>query len=263
MQISGSKVLLTGATGGIGHAIARRLHAGGAKLVLTGRRAEVLDPLAIELGATAITADLSNRSHLRQLLEDYSDVDILVANAGVPGSGHLHSLSTEQIDRALEVNLRSSIVAAHQLSQQMVQRGRGHVVFISSQAGKSAQSGSAVYSATKFGLRGFAQGMRQDLRESGVGVSCVMPGFISNAGMFADAGARLPPGVGTNTTQEVADAVVRAIERNRGEITVAPLLLRAGSALASLAPDPAAKVGRLMGSESVSRNLSDGQTDKR
>ena len=104
----------------------------------------------------------------------------------------------------------------------MAQRGRGHLVFISSLSGKAATPGSSVYSATKFGLRGFAQGLRGDLRGAGVGVSVVFPGFIRDAGMFAESGTELPAFVGTSTPEDVADGVLRAIERNRGEVDVAP-----------------------------------------
>ena len=96
---------------------------------------------------------------------------------------------------------------------------------------------SSVYCATKFGLRGFALGLRDDLVPNGVGVTVVFPGFIRDAGMFAESGAKLPPGVGTKTPEDVARAVVRAIESDRAEIDVAPLALRAGAAFAG-SPGP-------------------------
>ena len=87
----------------------------------------------------------------------------------------------------LEVNLRAPIALARALAPAMIARGSGHIVFISSLAGKAAAPASSIYSATKFGLRGFALGLREDLRPHGVGVSVVLPGFIRDAGMFADA----------------------------------------------------------------------------
>ncbi len=124
-------------------------------------------------------------------------MDILVANAALPGSGRLESFSMEQIDRALDVNLRAPIALAHALAPAMVERGSGHLLFVSSLSGKTAAPGSSLYNATKYGLRGFAAALRAELRDSGVGVSAVFPGFIRDAGMFADSGAKLPPGVGT------------------------------------------------------------------
>ena len=108
------------------------------------------------------------------------------------------------------------------------ERGGGHVVLVSSLSGKLASVGSSLYSAGKFGLRGFAAGLREDLHGTGVGVTVVFPGFISDAGMLADSGVRLPRWVGTRKPEQVADAVVKGIEDGRREIDVAPLSLRAG-----------------------------------
>ncbi len=263
MQISGSSVLITGATGGIGHAIARALRARGATLILSGRRTDVLEPLATELGARSLAADLSDRVQIERLIDDAGRVDILVANAALPATGRLESFSIEQIDRALDVNLRAPIVLARALAPAMVQRGAGHLLFMSSLAGKAATPSTSLYNASKYGLRGFASALRADLRGSGVGVSAVFPGFIRDAGMFADAEVKLPPGIGTRSPEDVAGAVVRAIERNRGEVDVAPLPLRASTIFASVAPELAGSVARWLGSEDITRKLAAGQGEKR
>ena len=263
MQISGSKVLLTGATGGIGQAVARALGERGAELVLTGRRMDVLEPLAAELDARAVAVDLCVHEDVDRLAAEAGDVDILVANAGLPAAGTLDSFSIEEIDRALDVNLRAPIVLARALAPGMVRRGSGHLLFVSSLAGKAATPGSAVYNATKYGLRGFATALRADLRSSGVGVSTVFPGFIRDSGMFADARVTLPAGVGTRTPDDVARAVVAAIEHNRAEVDVAPLSLRAAAVFGNLAPELAASIARRMGSEDIARQMEAGQRDKR
>jgi short-subunit dehydrogenase len=263
VNLDGRTVLLTGATGGIGHAIARTLRARGASLVLTGRRADVLEPLAAETGGRAIACDLSDPAAVDRLGEECAAVDVLVANAGLPASGAVTSFSVEELDRALAVNLRAPMVLARRLAEPMTGRGSGHIVFISSLAGKSTTAGGAVYSATKFGLRGFSLGLREDLASHGVGVSCVFPGFIREAGMFADSGARLPRWVRTKTTDQVAAAVVRAIERDRPEIDVAPLSLRAGAAFGAVAPGIAARGQRLLGAHRIGSTIAKGQTDKR
>ena len=263
MKISGSTVLLTGATGGIGHAIACELHGRGAKLILTGRRTDVLEPLAAELDARALAVDLSDSAEVERLVAEAGEVDILVANAALPAAGRLESFTMAEIDRALDVNLRSPIVLAHALLGAMVARGRGHLLFVSSLQGKAATPGASLYCASKFGMRGFASGLRADLHASGVGVSTVFPGFIRDAGMFADAGVKLPPGVGTRAPEDVARAVVRAIERNRAEIDVAPLALRAGTVFASLAPELAAQGARLLGSDDIAHKVAERQREKR
>lgn len=264
MRVSGSTVLLTGATGGLGQAIARSLSGKGAKLVLTGRRLDVLSPLAEELpDARTIAIDLAQPDEVDRLIAQAGEVDILVANAALPASGLLSSFSVQEIDRALDVNLRAPIVLAHALAVKMAARGGGHLLFVSSLSGKAATAGSSMYNATKFGLRGFAIAMRAELRSSNVGVSCVFPGFIREAGMFAESGATLPRGVGTRSPQDVADAVISAIERNRGEVDVAPLGLRLGSTFAGIAPEISATVTRKMGGERITASLADGQKEKR
>jgi short-subunit dehydrogenase len=263
VQISGSTILLTGATGGIGQAIARALHERGGTLILTGRRTEVLEPLAAELGARTLAVDLSDRAEIDRLVQEAAEVDILLANAALPAAGRLESFTMDEIDRALDVNLRAPIALAHALAPTMIARGKGHMLFMSSLAGKSATPGTAIYNATKFGLRGFASALRADLRPSGVGVSAIFPGFIRDAGMFADAGVDLPAGVGTSSPEDVARASVQAIERNRAEIDVAPIPLRLGAAFSGLAPELSALVARKLGSDEISRAMHAGQRDKR
>jgi NADP-dependent 3-hydroxy acid dehydrogenase YdfG len=263
VQMSGSTVLLTGATGGLGQAIARDLHARGALLILSGRRREALDALAGNLGARALAADLSVAQDVRRLADQAGDVDILVANAGLPAAARLERLSAEDVDRALDVNLRAPVALAHALLPGMLARRQGHLVFMSSIAAKSAAPGNPVYHSTKFALRGLAAALRVDLHGSGVGVSCVLPGFISDAGMYAESGARLPRGVGTRTPQDVAGAVVEAIEHDRGEVEVVSPLLRAGTALWALAPDFASSVARRMGSEEIARTYERAMRKKR
>jgi len=262
MNLNGRSVLLTGATGGLGQAIAERLHGAGAQLTLTGRRTDVLEPLAARLGATAVAADLADPADVAALAERSAQTDVLVANAALPGSGDVLALTVEQIDRALAVNLRAPIVLSRLLVEQMAARGTGHIVLVSSLAGRTAQAGGSLYSATKFGLRGFGQALRADLRDRGVGVSVIFPGFIRDAGMFHDSGARLPGFVGTNTPDDVAAAVLRAIEHNRGEVVVAPLAMRAGTKFAEVAPATAARAAQRLGGDRVAQQLRDGQTAK-
>jgi short-subunit dehydrogenase len=263
VSLVNGRVLLTGATGGIGSAIARAFAQRGASLVLTGRRTDVLESLAQEVGGTAVACDLSRRDEVARLVEAAGQVDVLVANAGLPGTGLLTELSQEQIDRMLEVNLRAPIALAHALIASMIERRSGHLVFISSLNGRVATPATSIYAATKFGLRGFALGLRQDLRPHRVGVSVVMPGFVREAGMFADAGVKLPPGVGTRSPAQVAAGVVRAVESNRAEVDVAPFGLRVGATIASVAPELAAMANRLAGAEKIAANLAAGQQNKR
>jgi short-subunit dehydrogenase len=263
VNLAGRTVLLTGATGGLGQGIARRLRREGCALVLTGRNVAQLEALAAETRGRAVPLDLADLAAVERLAAEHGDVDVLVANAGLPASGDLGSFSVEEIDRALAVNLRAPMMLARLVGERMVARGDGHIVFMSSLSGKAATPRTSVYCATKFGLRGFALALRQDFRHAGVGVSAVYPGFVRGAGMFADSGVALPPGVGTSTVEQVADAVVRAIERNRGEVDVAPAPMRLGAAVAGVVPEIAATVTRVGGGHRIGEQFGQGQRDKR
>jgi short-subunit dehydrogenase len=265
VQLGGARALVTGATGGIGGAVARALHARGARVVLTGRRGALLEELRASLGegAEVLPADLAERDAPARLAGAAGDVDVLVANAAVPASGRVEDFDPDQIDRAIDVNLRAPIQLTRALLPGMLDRGRGHVVLVSSLSGKAASPRSGIYSATKFGLRGFAAGLREDVEPRGIGVTVVFPGFVSEAGLFAESGVKLPPWVRTRTPDQVAAAVVRGIERERAELDVAPLGLRLGTRVAGFAPVTVARLQRRLGSERIADALAEAQRDKR
>jgi short-subunit dehydrogenase len=239
MELAGSRVLLTGATGGLGRAIAESLAGRGARLLLSARKRDALEALAASLPGqdhAVLPADLAEAGAAEALAAEAGEVDVLVANAGLPGAGLLDDFSPEQVTRALRVNLEGPMLLARALYPAMIERGEGHLVFIASLAGKAASPRSSVYNATKFGLRGFALGLRPDLAPKGVGVSLVSPGFIRDAGMFADAGAKPPGGLGTSTPEAVGAAVVKAISADKVELTVAPMRQRFLSHVALASP---------------------------
>ncbi|MDV9174148.1 SDR family NAD(P)-dependent oxidoreductase [Streptomyces sp. W16] len=251
VRLSGSRILLTGATGGLGSGMARELRARGAELILTGRRMDALERLAAEIGATTIAADLSVPADVTRLLDEAGPVDILISNAGLSAVGQVVDFSEEEITRALDVNLVTPILLARAVTPQLVGRGRGHIVLIGSLAGRTASKGSALYNSTKFGLRGFALAHRQDLYGTGVGVSIVEPTFVSDAGMYADSGVELPRGVRTVSPDDVTRAVIRSIEKNVDEIVVAPLEQRIQASLALVAPSVDARLQRMFGVSEV------------
>lgn len=266
MEIKGRTALLTGATGGLGRATALALARGGATLILSGRKQADLAALAAELpgeGHRVAAADLAEPGAAEALAAEAAEVDILVANAGLPGTGLIETYSPEEIQRTLRVNLEVPIMLARALGPEMVKRGAGQLVFVASLAGKSASPRSSIYNATKFGLRGFALAYRADLTGTGVGVSIVSPGFIRDAGMFAEAGAKAPPGLGTATPQGVADGVLRAIDRNKVEVAIAPLRQRALSHFSLATPTVTAKIMSGGQARRSAEDLAKGQTDKR
>jgi uncharacterized protein len=264
VRLEGATALVTGATGGIGRAIAHALHERGAKVVLSGRRVDVLDEIARELGdrVEVVGADLANRPDVERLGER-TDIDLLIANAALPAAGRLQTFGARELDRALDVNVRAPMQLTLALLPGMLERRSGHLVYVSSLAGKVASAGSSVYSATKFAVRGFGYALSEELRGTGVGVTTVFPGFIRDAGMFHESGTKLPRGVGTRTPTDVAAAVVEGIERNRAEIDVAPFSLSSGAKMFGISPPVMSRITRMLGGDRVADQLEVGQKDKR
>lgn len=267
MKLSGRTALLTGATGGLGRAIARSLAGRGATLLLSARKPEALEELAKELpgeGHRALPADLAEEGAAERLATEAAGTEILVANAGLPAAGRMEDFTPEQVKRALRVNLEAPMLLAQALYPPMLQSRSGHLVFISSLAGKSPAPRSSIYNATKFGLRGFALGLRTDLGPQGVGVSVVSPGFIREAGMFAESGASSPPGLGTATPEQVAEATVKAIEADKVEIAVAPARQRFLAHFGLASPGIAVRVSSGSAGQRSAAEIADGHSiDKR
>lgn len=264
MELQGKSVLLTGATGGLGRAIAAALAAKGARLVLSARDQARLEELAAKLPGTGhrvVASDLGEPGAALELMRAAGDVDVLIANAGVPGTGRIDELTPEQVQRDLRVNLEAPILMAQAAVPALRARGAGHIALIASLNAKAATPRTSIYAAAKFGLRGFGLSLREDLRREGIGVSVVMPGFIRDAGMFADSGAS-DSGLGTATPAAVGRGVVRAIERNRGEVHIAPWRQTVGARLSNSHPE---LVGRITNATAVNaaERVAAGQRDKR
>jgi short-subunit dehydrogenase len=263
MNLSGRKALLTGATGGLGRAIAQSLAERGAVLALSARNREALEEMAAGLpgsGHSVLPADLAEPDAAERLAAEATGTEILVANAGLPGAGKLDDFSAEEVKRALRVNLEAPMLLARALYPAMLDAGSGHLVFVASLSGKAASPRSSIYNATKFGLRGFSLGLRADLGPRGIGVSLVSPGFIREAGMFAEAGAKPPPGMGTSTPEQVGAATVKAIERNKVEVTIAPLTQRAGAHLALVSPSLSVKVQSGSAGQRAAKDIASGHS---
>jgi len=237
----------------------------GARVVLSSRKQEALDELAASLpggGHRVIVADLADEGAAEHLVSEAGRVDVLVANAALPASGKLEDFSQDELGRALRVNLEAPIRMTRELLPALRERDSGHFVYVSSLAGKAASPRASLYSGTKFGLRGFALGLREDLRGTNVGASVVLPGFIRDAGMFADSGAKAPTGVGTSSPEEVAEGVLRAIEQDRGEVEVAPRMMRILAGFAARRPELAGKIAQRSASK-AGDEVARGQADKR
>lgn len=233
-------VLVTGASSGIGAAVARRMSAAGdRRLLLTGRDRARLAEVAAASGGTALPGDLATaggcRDLARQALERAGRVDVLVASAGVGWAGRFDAMPPSALDEVIAVNLTSTLHLVHALLPAMVRRGSGRVVLVASVAGAVGVGGESVYSAAKAGLCVFADSLRYEVREAGVSVSVVLPGVVDTP-FFERRGApyrrRVPRPV---PAERVADAVCRAVERGHHEVFV-PRWLRVPARFRGAAP---------------------------
>lgn len=182
-QLVGKKVLVTGATGGIGGAIARAFHAAGAHVALSGTRQQALDTLCSELpGAVALQCDLSDPAQSDALIGRAEDalggLDVLVANAGITKDGLLLRMKDEDFERVLDVNLGSYFRLARGASKGMMKRRHGRIIAITSVVGVTGNPGQANYGASKAGMIGFTKSIAAELASRGITANCVAPGFI-------------------------------------------------------------------------------------
>ena len=186
-DLSGKKALVTGASGGIGEAIARRLHAQGAVVGLHGTRKEKLDQLAGELGdrthvMPANLSDLEDASALGKTAEETLEgVDILVNNAGITRDGLFARMSNEDWDDVMRVNLTSVFRLTKEIAYPMMRRKGGRIINITSIVGVTGNPGQANYCASKAGMIGFTKSLAQEIASRGVTVNCIAPGFIASA----------------------------------------------------------------------------------
>jgi short-subunit dehydrogenase len=249
--------LVTGGSRGIGPYIARALARQGAHVVIVARsKAGELEAVAASLRAlgvkcVALRADLSSSDDRAQLVEraasELGPIDILVNNAGLESEGAFVDIDAETITRTIEVNLTAPLLLAREALPGMIERGFGHVVTLSSLAGKKGAPYDAVYSGTKAALVEWTEALRCELYGTGVDASVVCPGYVRGEGMFARFGIAPPGFLGSCTPEQVANAVVRAVTHNIGQQLVnsrpvAPLL-----ALYSLWPNMGAPVMRWIG----------------
>ncbi|WP_299753172.1 3-oxoacyl-[acyl-carrier-protein] reductase [uncultured Boseongicola sp.] len=242
-DLSGRAALVTGASGGIGAAIARGLHARGAVVGLSGTRVESLEALAAELGARAhlLPCNLSDPEAVAALpkaaVEAMGSVDILVNNAGITRDNLFMRMSDEEWSSVLQVNLTSAMVLAKGVVRGMMKARWGRIVNITSVVGATGNPGQANYAASKAGLVGMSKSLAYEVASRGITVNCVAPGFITTAmtDRLSDdqKGAILTqvPMGRMGEADEIASAVVYLASAEAGYITGATLHVNGGMAM--------------------------------
>jgi short-subunit dehydrogenase len=258
-ELRGANALLTGAAGGLGRHVAHALAAQGVRLAVSGRHLDTLEHLCRELragGATAepVLADLADPGDVAGLVElaeaTIGPLDLLVSNAGVELAAAYPALTDEELAEIAQVNLLAPMVLARHALPGMLARGRGHIVIVSSLAGRGGNAYNVLYATTKAGLVGLARSLRAELADSPVGASVICPGFIAHDGMYAqfqEVGVNAPLALRAVEPERVARAVVDAIVDDRPDVLVTGWPMRPLLAIQELAPRLAERIVRATG----------------
>jgi NADP-dependent 3-hydroxy acid dehydrogenase YdfG len=216
MEMDGKVALVTGASGGIGAAVARRLHDTGASVGLLSRRG---DDLGLERGL-GLSCDVRDRADVARATDEvvgrFGRLDIVVANAGVGAYGPFLELDSDELEAMIDVNLKGTLYTAAAALPHLIAAGGGDFVALASVAGLRSFPGEAVYNASKFGQVGFTRALDHELREQGVRAACICPGGVKTdfaIGTGREAGD--PELEGLMTADEVAEVVLFTVTRPR------------------------------------------------
>ena len=242
-DLSGKTALVTGASGGIGEAVARALHAQGARVVLHGTRAEKLVSLQRQLGedAFSLAVDLSDRDQMVGLIEAANalagPISILVNNAGITRDGLLMRMKNDDWDAVLEVNMTASMSLCRATIRDMIKAKTGRIISISSVVGVTGNPGQTNYAASKAGMIGFSKSLAAEVASRGLTVNVVAPGFIEtpmtevlDESQTASLLLRVPAGR-LGRADEIAAAVVFLASDEASYITGATLHVNGGMAM--------------------------------
>jgi NADP-dependent 3-hydroxy acid dehydrogenase YdfG len=236
-ELSGVKVVLTGATGGVGRVVAERLAQAGAEMLVVGRRAGPLEKLASRLSARSLVVDLTEAQFVDRFSDGLNESwdtgpDVLVNNAGLFELAPFGETGSETFDRLLAVNLRAPFELIRACLPGMLARGSGHIVNVGSVAGRKAFPGNAAYSASKFGLRGLHEVLVEELRGTGVKTTWIEPSAVDTPlwdRFDPDGRADLPSRAEMLAPDAVAEAVFFALAQSEG-VAIEEIVIKANPA---------------------------------
>jgi short-subunit dehydrogenase len=272
VDLDGASVLLTGGSRGLGPYIARALLSRGARVTLSARSEDDLDRVRATLPqdrVDVVPGDVTNEDDRASMVAgaeaSFGPLDVLVNNAGLESVLPFGKYTEEDITGVITLNLDAPIQLCRLVVPGMVGRRRGFVVNMASLAGKVAVPYNTVYSATKAGLVGFTYSLRAELHGTGVSASVICPGFVAEAGMFAEREhPEIPRGSGSWTTpSRVAGAVVRAVERDLADVVVSGALGKIADVSVAVSPRLSDAIARRTSAYRVQRREAEAQSRKR
>lgn len=266
-ELHGRTALVTGASGGLGTHIAHALAREGMHVAVSGRRENALATVVAQLRGLGVRAegvpvDLSDLGEIDSLIDRTEDqlgpIDVLVNNAGIEIASTFTHLSRAELTETIDVNLTAAMLLTHRVVPGMLDRRRGHVVFVSSAAGKLGPACQAPYAASKAALVGLNQSLRAEYAKEPIGFSVVCPGFVAGDGMYQrmlDEGFRSSPLVGQTTVEKIVDRTVWAIRHDVPEVVVTGAPVRPWLALGQIAPRLAEMAVARFGADGMLRQV--------
>ncbi|MBR3120446.1 SDR family oxidoreductase [Oceanobacillus profundus] len=233
LKLKGKTAVVTGASSGIGVAIAKQLANEGADVVLAARRKDKLEQVVKEINslgkgkALAVSTDVSQQNNVDSMVdyavEAFGKIDIYVNNAGLVGDGIVRNENVKAWEQMIDVNIKGVLYGTHAVLPGMIERSSGHIINISSVSGQEVTKSTTVYSATKFAVRAISMGLEKELARTGVRVTNISPGMVETERNSE----RLPNDRKPLQTDDIAKAVIYALTQpdyvNVNEITVRPV----------------------------------------
>lgn len=262
MDLNNAWVVITGASRGIGVTIAEEFAKKKANLILIARSAEGLKETCVKvenIGGKAypVTFDLGEISEIENLVEQINKlaprIDILVNNAGLEKYCFFTKYQREDIVSVLNVNLVAPMELTRLLLPGMLNRKKGHIINISSVAGKLGEIYNTLYDTSKGGMELWTDALRQELYKTGVKISSINPGGVSDAGMIYNIGVKYPALLGACTTQGVADAVIKCTSKYKSRVFINSLPIKPFIIISVIFPRMADTIFRLLGITKTNR----------
>jgi short-subunit dehydrogenase len=262
MELNGKIVLLTGGSRGIGPVLAEALAKKGAVIALAARSQTALEEVArhlkisnakVRVFPVDLKESLQRERLISSVIREMGTIDILVNNAGLETEGAFSELPWQCIQENIEVNMIAPMALTHLIIPEMLKKKSGYIVNIASIAAKNGAPFAAIYSGTKAGLAEWTRALRLELAGTGISFSTIFPGYVREVGMFAKFGVKSPWIIGSCSPDQVAKAVVKAIEKERLETIINSRPLRYVFTLNDLSPSFGDWIMRISGANDFQR----------